>query len=85
MNILSGRYKGLEINITDERNKKERVFQYQGGIVSFVRYLNYKKEVIRSFLSKITKNYVLGHFLSIIQKNISKIRSGTLISKIELI
>nr|AIF00810.1 DNA topoisomerase IV, B subunit (gyrB) [uncultured marine group II/III euryarchaeote KM3_139_C07] len=37
---------GLEISIVDERSKKERVFQYKGGIVSFVRYLNYKKNVV---------------------------------------
>ena len=31
---------GLEINIEDERSDKKDTFQYKGGIVSFVEYLN---------------------------------------------
>jgi len=38
--------KGLEIAIVDEKTNRERTFMYQGGILSFVRYLNYKKNVL---------------------------------------
>lgn len=33
----------LKINIKDERSGKENIFQYQGGVVSFVEYLNRNK------------------------------------------
>ena len=35
--------KGLTIKLTDERSDKETVFQFKGGIVSFVEYLNKNK------------------------------------------
>jgi DNA gyrase subunit B len=34
---------GLKINISDERSSKSHEFQFQGGIVSFVEYLNRSK------------------------------------------
>lgn len=35
--------KGIKIEIKDERSDKSHVFQYEGGIVSFVEYLNKSK------------------------------------------
>jgi DNA gyrase subunit B len=35
--------KGLEINLKDERSEKETQFKFNGGIVSFVEYLNKTK------------------------------------------
>jgi DNA gyrase subunit B len=37
---------GLKITVIDERSEKKQDFQYQGGIVSFVEYLNKNKTVI---------------------------------------
>jgi len=38
--------KGLKIAIKDEFSQKEQVFQYEGGIVSFVEFLNKNKNVL---------------------------------------
>jgi DNA gyrase subunit B len=38
--------KGLGIKLTDERNSKEEVFKYDGGIAEFVEYLNRSEEVL---------------------------------------
>jgi DNA gyrase subunit B len=35
---------GLKISITDERTQKSHLFEFQGGIVSFVEFLNKSKE-----------------------------------------
>ena len=43
---LSFLNKGLKIIISDEKSEKEHQFQYDGGIKSFVEYLNEKKEPI---------------------------------------
>jgi DNA gyrase subunit B len=37
---------GLKISVIDERSEKKQDFQYKGGIVSFVEYLNKNKTII---------------------------------------
>ncbi|MCP4481800.1 MAG: DNA topoisomerase (ATP-hydrolyzing) subunit B [bacterium] len=39
---------GARIRIYDERDDREHVFKYEGGIVSFVQYLNSKKNVLHN-------------------------------------
>lgn len=38
--------KGIRINLKDERDGTEKTFQYEGGIISFVKHLNKNREVL---------------------------------------
>ncbi|KHD34487.1 DNA gyrase subunit B [Clostridium acetobutylicum] len=38
--------KGIKIELTDERHDKNEIFHYEGGLKSFVSYLNRNKEVV---------------------------------------
>ncbi len=40
--------KGLKIKLTDERTDKEAVFEFAGGVVSFVEYLNKNKNPLHN-------------------------------------
>jgi len=42
--------KGIEIIIKDERTDKQEVYKYEGGIISFVEYLNKGKNVINGIV-----------------------------------
>ncbi len=46
MRELSFLNRGIRISITDERIEKSHEFQYKGGIVEFVQYLNQNKTVL---------------------------------------
>jgi DNA gyrase subunit B len=53
---------GARIAITDERDDKQNIFEYEGGIKTFVKYLNENKTVINKepiFFSKEKDNIVI--------------------------
>jgi len=45
---LSFLNKGVKITLKDERNGQESVFQHDGGIIDFVKYLNKNKDVLHN-------------------------------------
>ena len=52
--------KGLKIYIKDERTEKEQTYHYEGGIKSFVEYLNKSKEPIGSIIYFSKEKDMLG-------------------------
>ncbi len=40
--------RGIKITFSDERKGREEVFQYKGGLVSFVKHINEEKEVLHN-------------------------------------
>ena len=38
--------KGVKITITDEKTEKEHIFEYEGGLVSFIEFLNKNKNAL---------------------------------------
>tara|TARA_Y100000310_G_scaffold345052_1_gene461423 strand:- start:15260 stop:17239 length:1980 start_codon:yes stop_codon:yes gene_type:complete len=49
--------KGLKIFVRDERDANEQVFQYEGGIVQFVKHLNKNKKPIHDDPVYVSKKY----------------------------
>ena len=85
--------KGLTINIYDERIDKKHEFLYEGGIVSFVEYINQKKEPLfpevihcatedETYMLEFALQYNEGYgeqFFSFVN-NINTIEGGTHVS-----
>jgi DNA gyrase subunit B len=61
MRELSFLNRGIRIAITDERSGKSHDFQYKGGILEFVQYLNQSKNVLnpRPILFECTKDDII--------------------------
>ncbi|UQZ84485.1 DNA gyrase subunit B [Paenibacillus konkukensis] len=51
--------KGIEISLTDERTDVSNTFKYEGGIISFVEYLNRNRETIHApIYTEGTKDFI---------------------------
>ena len=61
--------KGIKIILKDEKNNKEAVYQYQGGIVSFVEHLNKTKDPIHQEIIYIQKVFEENEIEVAIQYN----------------
>jgi len=90
MRELSFLNRGIRIAITDERTEKAHEFQYKGGIVEFVQYLNQNKTVLNprpvyfecqkeDVLVELAFQYNTGYTETIFTfvNNISTIEGGT--------
>lgn len=67
--------KGIKIIVKDEKNNKESVYQYQGGIVSFVEHLNKTKDSIHREIIFIQKKVEENEIEVAIQYNDSYVES----------
>lgn len=87
---LSFLNRGIKIILKDERNDKEEVYHYEGGIISFVSYLNKNREVLHKdpifiqgqkdeTIVEISMQYNDGYSESIFSfaNNINTIEGGT--------
>ena len=84
--------KGLRINIVDERTNKKQEFLFEGGIVSFVEYLNKNKKSIngvfyfkkekKGTVVEVAMQYTEGYVESVhsFVNNINTIEGGTHLS-----
>ncbi|MDD5004948.1 MAG: DNA topoisomerase (ATP-hydrolyzing) subunit B [Candidatus Omnitrophica bacterium] len=61
--------KGLNIKLVDERSDKENVFQFKGGIVSFVEYLNKNKNRLHTKIIYFEKDVEKSHLEVAMQYN----------------
>jgi len=63
--------KGLKIILVDDKNEKEIVYQYEGGIKSFVEYLNKSKEKIGDIIhfSKEKDNIIIEIAMQFVSKD----------------
>lgn len=67
--------KGIKIILRDEKNNKEAVYQYQGGIVSFVEHLNKTKDPIHQEIIYIQKVFEENEIEVAIQYNDSYVET----------
>lgn len=67
--------RGVKIILRDERSEKEKIFQYQGGIISFVEYLNKTKDPIHKEVIYIQKKFDENEVEVAIQYNDSFVES----------
>jgi DNA gyrase subunit B len=67
--------KGVKIIVKDEKNGKETIYQYQGGIVSFVEHLNKTKDPIHREIIYIQKILEENEIEVAIQYNDSYVES----------
>ncbi len=67
--------KGIKIILKDERNNKEVIYQYQGGIVSFVEHLNKTKDPIHREVIYIQKFLEENQIEAAIQYNDSYVEN----------
>ncbi|MDD5617594.1 MAG: DNA topoisomerase (ATP-hydrolyzing) subunit B [Candidatus Omnitrophica bacterium] len=85
--------KGLIIKLVDERSEKENLFQFKGGIVSFVEYLNknknrlhnkviYFEKEVDKFVIEVALQYNDGYAENIFSfaNNINTVEGGTHLS-----
>jgi len=76
--------KGLKIRIFDERTNKEHIFQYEGGIVSFIKYLNKNRSPLHEepiYIEKESRLHV-GSRVYVVQLEVALLYSKTYVENI---